>query len=106
VGGRKWARRRIEQGIATAEVLGLVGATIPADHPADLRPLQIPLITAGRVESPATVDDLEAARERHRRSRAELPVTARQLSHGEPAVPTVWTGPPGSESSRPGTKSE
>jgi nicotinate phosphoribosyltransferase len=34
-------------------------------------------------------EPLEAARVRHLRSRAELPLKARQLSKGEPAIETV-----------------
>ena len=34
-------------------------------------------------------EPLEAARERHLRSRAELPLVARQLSKGEPVIETI-----------------
>jgi nicotinate phosphoribosyltransferase len=35
-------------------------------------------------------EPLDAARARHAASLAELPATARQLSRGEPAIPTVY----------------
>ena len=47
------------------------------------------LMSGGEVVDDA-VPDLEAARARHTRSRAELPAAARQLQRGEPAIPTVY----------------
>jgi nicotinate phosphoribosyltransferase len=80
VGGRKWASRRLDaRGTATAEVVA-VGGPAP-----DSRPLQVPMVRAGqRVWD----EPLAASRDRHRRSRAELPLDARHLSRGEPAIPT------------------
>lgn len=37
-------------------------------------------------------EPLEAARERHRAARAELPLEARKLSKGEPVIPTRFVG--------------
>ncbi len=37
-------------------------------------------------------EPLEAARERHLRSRSELPLSARQLSQGEPVIETRFEG--------------
>jgi nicotinate phosphoribosyltransferase len=37
-------------------------------------------------------EPLEAARERHQRSRGELPLMARQLSKGEPVIETRFEG--------------
>ena len=33
---------------------------------------------------------LEAARDRHRRARAELPIEALKMSRGEPVIPTTY----------------
>ena len=40
--------------------------------------------------SRSAAEPLAQARARHAASLAELPVTARQLSRGEPAIPTVF----------------
>jgi nicotinate phosphoribosyltransferase len=84
-GGRKTAlRRRGPDGIAVAEVLG-IGHPPVADS--DDRPLHVPLVAQGEVVG---AEPLDAARARHAASLAELPSTARQLSRGEPAIPTVY----------------
>lgn len=84
VGGRKWARRRYDaSGTATAE---LVGATTPPPPADDERDLLVPLVRDGEVVGR---EPLEAARDRHLRSRAELPVAAQSLSRGEPVIPTI-----------------
>ena len=82
--GRKWARRQLEGGVAVAEVV----TTRPEDN-VDGRPLLVPLVTNGEIVGR---EPLVAARERHLRSRAELPPTAVQLSRGEPALPTTYGG--------------
>jgi nicotinate phosphoribosyltransferase len=83
VGGRKHAlRRRAPDGTAEAEIIGIGQA--PTDD-GDDRALLVPLVRAGEVIGHET---LEAARERHRASREELPLVARQLSRGEPAIRT------------------
>ena len=57
---------------------------------AELRPLLVPLVAGGAVDTRWTgASGVQIAAERHRRSRAELPRGARRLSHGDPAVPTV-----------------
>ncbi len=87
VGGRKWAMRRINaRGVAEAEVVGI--GEMPANDGND-RPLLVELIGDGEIigERP-----LDAARDRHEQSRAELPPRALQLSRGEPAIPTVYEG--------------
>ncbi len=55
--------------------------------PAELEPhlLHVPLIRAGEVVGR---EPLDAARERHRRARATLPLSATQLSRGEPVIGT------------------
>ena len=83
-GGRKWAVRRVDgDGVARAEVV-TTGA--PAPGPYD-RELLVPLVRGG-----ATVgrEALDEARARHRRALQELPGTARQLSRGDPAIPTEF----------------
>jgi len=84
VGGRKYALRRLSpDGVALAEVVG-IGS--PAENDGDDRSLLVPLVQEGEVVGR---ESLETARERHLRSRAELPLVARQLSKGEPAIDTI-----------------
>jgi nicotinate phosphoribosyltransferase len=84
VGGRKYALRRLgATGTAEAEVIG-IGAP-PAGDTND-RPLLVPLVVDGEVVG---AEPLEVARERHLRAREELPLPARMLQTGEPAIPTV-----------------
>jgi nicotinate phosphoribosyltransferase len=110
IAGRKDAVRRLDpQGTAVAEVLRLLDPPTGPDrgggptgsagdgrpprhddtHPwpgHTHRPLLRPLVRDGeRVDHTG----LAEARERHLASLAELPVTARQLSRGEPAIPTL-----------------
>ncbi|GAB3208325.1 nicotinate phosphoribosyltransferase [Marinactinospora thermotolerans] len=83
-GGRKWGVRRFDDdGVATAEVV--------YDHEPDLGPLERPMLRK-LVERGEIVgrEPLQAARERHARAVRELPVTAQQMSRGEPAIPTVF----------------
>ncbi len=83
-GGRKYALRRLSPaGVAEAEVIG-IGHPVRDDG--DDRHLLVPLVRAGEVVGR---EDLSLSRQRHLRSRAELPLTARQLSRGEPAIDTV-----------------
>lgn len=86
IGGRKWAMRRRSHGVAQAEVVGI--DHLPADTPDDGadRPLLVPLIDRGESIG---AEPLDAARARHAASLAELPATARQLSRGEPVIPTI-----------------
>ncbi|MEV7275890.1 nicotinate phosphoribosyltransferase [Streptomyces sp. NPDC093111] len=84
VGGRKWAARRTDAaGIAEAEVVG----TGPV--PAELvdRQLLAQLVKGGTV---VAREPLEAARSRHIAARAGLPMSAIQLSRGEPVLPTEY----------------
>jgi nicotinate phosphoribosyltransferase len=85
VGGRKFAlRRRDAHGVAEAEVVGI--GQPPRDD-GDDRPLLVPLVRDGSVVGR---EDLDVARDRHRRSREELPLPAQQMSRGEPVIPTVF----------------
>ncbi len=85
IGGRKFAlRRRNPDGTATAEVIG-IGQ--PAHNDGDDRALLVPLIKQGEVVGR---EDLARAQERHRKSFAELPLSAHSLARGEPAIGTVF----------------
>jgi nicotinate phosphoribosyltransferase len=85
VGGRKYALRRLDaNGVAEAEVIGV--GTPPSGDTND-RPLLVPLVVEGEIVGS---EPLDVARERHRRSREELPLRARQLQKGEPAIPTLF----------------
>ena len=77
VGGRKYALRRLSpDGVAQAEVVG-IGQ--PAENDGDDRALLVPLVSDGEVVGR---EPLETARERHLRSRAELPLMARSAVQG------------------------
>ncbi|MFC4036392.1 nicotinate phosphoribosyltransferase [Streptomyces polygonati] len=81
VGGRKWAARRLDrEGVAEAEVIG--SGPVPPDL-VD-RQLLVPLIRAGEV---LAREPLDTARTRHITARAALPLSATQLSQGEPVLP-------------------
>jgi nicotinate phosphoribosyltransferase len=84
VGGRKWARRRLDgRGRAVAEVVGVGEQPAPGERERDLL---VPLVRDGEVVGR---EPLEAARERHLRVREELPLRARSMARGEPALPTL-----------------
>ncbi|MFJ4688375.1 nicotinate phosphoribosyltransferase [Streptomyces sp. NPDC088789] len=84
IGGRKWAARRLdEQGVAEAEVIG-TGAVPGALAE---RQLLVELIKAGEV---VAREPLDTVRERHVRVRENLPLSATQLSRGEPVLPTEY----------------
>lgn len=88
-GGRKAAIRRCkETGTAVEEVVHSADAE-PQMGPHDRR-VQIPMIRDGKL-----VDDLptlDQDRERLRRALVTLPWEGLKLSHGEPAIPTVFLG--------------
>ncbi|NNG40293.1 nicotinate phosphoribosyltransferase [Flexivirga sp. ID2601S] len=85
VGGRKYAlRRRNARGTAEAELIGI--GTRPEDD-GDDRQLLVPLVKDGDRVFHGTLDD---ARKLHSSARDELPPTARQMSRGEPVIPTVY----------------
>ncbi|MET9917773.1 nicotinate phosphoribosyltransferase [Streptomyces sp. NPDC059605] len=84
VGGRKWAARRPdEHGVAEAEVVGT--GPVPVEL-AD-RQLLVELVKGGEV---VAREPLDAARDRHIAARAGLPLSALQLSRGEPVIPTEY----------------
>lgn len=81
-GGAKWAARPVDaHGVAEAEVVG--SGAVPAELAG--RQLQVELVKGGRVVGR---EPLEAARERHRATLSGLPMSATQLSRGEPVLPT------------------
>ncbi|WP_432091944.1 nicotinate phosphoribosyltransferase [Streptomyces sp. NRRL F-5630] len=84
VAGRKWAaRRRDAAGIAEAEVVGT------GEVPEELRESQllVPLVTKGEV---VAREPMSAARARHKAALEALPLSATQLSRGEPVIPTEY----------------
>ncbi|MDX3521658.1 nicotinate phosphoribosyltransferase [Streptomyces scabiei] len=84
VGGRKWAARRLdEHGVAEAEVIG----TGPVPDELRDRELLVRLVKDGRVLSR---EPLDAVRARHAAARANLPLSATQLSRGEAVLPTEY----------------
>ncbi|MGW4058753.1 nicotinate phosphoribosyltransferase [Amycolatopsis sp. NPDC004747] len=87
-GGRKSALRRHRgTGTAVEEVVWTTSGSAPEPDAND-RPLQIPLIRAGRPE--ADLPTLDDARQRLRRGLVSLPWEGLKLSHGEPAIPTLF----------------
>jgi nicotinate phosphoribosyltransferase len=87
IGGRKYALRRLSPtGVAEAEVIGI---GTPPDNDGDDRALLVPLVEDGVVVGR---ESLETARQRHLAARNELPLAARQLSRGEPAIATRHVG--------------
>ncbi|HZI97537.1 MAG TPA: nicotinate phosphoribosyltransferase [Actinomycetales bacterium] len=91
VAGRKWARRRVADGVAVAEV---VSTHPPERRPPTDRSLLVPLVVNGDVDDvwtgPAAVP---RAAGRHAASLAELPASARRLSRGEACIPTEMEEP-------------
>jgi nicotinate phosphoribosyltransferase len=84
VGGRKYAlRRRGADGHAEAEVVGIGAAPV---NDGNDRPLLVKLVDQGRTVGR---EDLATARARHLEVREELPLPARQMSRGEPVIPTL-----------------
>ncbi|MGW1348594.1 nicotinate phosphoribosyltransferase [Streptomyces sp. NPDC002409] len=84
MGGRKWAARRPdEHGVAEAEVIGT--GPVPVEL-AD-RQLLVELVKGGEV---VAREPLDTARDRHVAARAGLPLSALQLSRGEPVIPTEY----------------
>ena len=85
IGGRKYALRRLSaDGVAEAELIG-VGRPSESDH--HHRDLLVRLVESGRIVGE---ESLTAARERHERARAELPMEATKMSPGEPVLPTWY----------------
>ncbi|GAA1738020.1 nicotinate phosphoribosyltransferase [Aeromicrobium alkaliterrae] len=85
VGGRKYAVRRLTDGVARAE---LVGIGEPPRHDGDDRSLLVPLVADGERVHHGTLADAVA---HHRAAMAELPAAAMQLSPGGPVLDTLLT---------------
>ncbi|AJE82836.1 nicotinate phosphoribosyltransferase [Streptomyces albus] len=84
IGGRKWAARRLDaQGVAEAEVIGT--GSLPTELAG--RELLVELVKGGEV---LAREPLDTVRERHAAARASLPLSATQLSRGEPVLPTEY----------------
>ncbi|WP_405908346.1 nicotinate phosphoribosyltransferase [Streptomyces sp. NBC_00828] len=84
IGGRKWAARRLdEHGVAEAEVVGV--GPVPGEL-AD-RQLLVELVKGGRI---VAREPLDVVRDRHAAARANLPLSATQLSRGEAVIPTEY----------------
>ncbi|MFF4753078.1 nicotinate phosphoribosyltransferase [Streptomyces sp. NPDC002514] len=90
IGGRKWAARRLDAyGVAETEVIGT--GPVPAEL-AD-RQLLVELAKGGEV---VAHEPLDVVRDRHAAVRAHLPLSATQLSRGEPVLATEYVhGGPG-----------
>ncbi|MEP6817206.1 MAG: nicotinate phosphoribosyltransferase, partial [Marmoricola sp.] len=97
IGGRKYALRRLSPtGVAEAEVVGVGRPVVNDGDPSTRsqgalprtgdRELLVRLVAKGEIVGR---EPLSAARERHRRSRAELPQQARQLQPGDQVIPTL-----------------
>jgi nicotinate phosphoribosyltransferase len=85
LGGRKYALRRLsEQGTAEAEIIG-IGE--PPTGDSNDRPLLVQLVDGGTI---IKEESLETIRERHERSRSELPLEALKMSRGEPVIDTIY----------------
>jgi nicotinate phosphoribosyltransferase len=83
-GGAKWAARQLdEDGVAEAEVVG----TGPVPQELADRLLQVELVRDGEV---VARESLDTARDRHAAALAGLPMSATQLSRGEPVLPTEY----------------
>ncbi|MTE22912.1 nicotinate phosphoribosyltransferase [Microbacterium sp. ZXX196] len=93
-GGRKHASRRLPDGVATHEVVRVAASfetAADALPDADSRALEVPLVTAGDIDTAHEgASGVAAARAHHRRARAELPIRAQALSKSDPAIPTVY----------------
>ena len=81
-GGEKLASRLLEQGVASAELIG-------GDKG---RPLQVELMTGGQPqEQYLGKAGVLVAKDHHLEAKAELPKVALRLSNGEPAIPTIFS---------------
>ncbi|MFG2735400.1 nicotinate phosphoribosyltransferase [Streptomyces harbinensis] len=84
IGGVKWAARRPDaDGVAEAEVIGT--GEVPGELAGHL--LGVELMRDGRA---VARERLDAARDRHRAARDLLPLSATQLSQGEPVLRTEY----------------
>lgn len=81
-GGKKFASRKIQDNIATAELVG---------GESDGRPLQVELAFEGKFSTNAMgPEGVLAARNHHKTAISELNSSGFRLSKGEPAIPTLF----------------
>lgn len=99
IGGRKRVHRAFDdRGVATAELVRVESsdlADVEHDETVTGRPrnILVDLVHAGTVlPSHTGSEGIRAARERHRKSLAELPPIAMSLTRGEPALETRFIG--------------
>jgi nicotinate phosphoribosyltransferase len=90
--GRKHAYRELVDGVAVSELVLVDHGRGADDQRAGGsedpgRPLLVPLVRKGEVVGAEPID---AARDRHRRVRAELPLDAGKMSRGEAVIPTQF----------------
>ena len=104
IGGRKWAVRTLtETGTAAAEVISAV-ASGRGRRRAGRAPR--PAAPAGTGRGNRLGRAHRGGRDRRRRTLAELPHEALRLSHGEPAIPTIFpSAMSGPDDSGPGRSS-
>lgn len=96
LGGRKFAMRRMgSDSRAESEVIGLGSAPV---NDGDDRFLLVPVFASGTRVHTGTLED---ARRRHAASLAELPLAARRISKGDPALETIILDERGAETSNP-----
>jgi nicotinate phosphoribosyltransferase len=82
-GGKKYASRVLENGIARSELI--------SSDPQAGRALQVPMISNGEVSTEYLgAKGALLAREHHRSAISELPAGALRLSRGEPAIPVEF----------------
>ena len=87
-GGRKYAARRMDNGVATAEVVTTGQAP---DWDTNHRPLLVKMVDGGEINTQYTGSTaVEDAAAHHEQAVAELPSAARRLQDGEPAITTVF----------------
>lgn len=94
LGGRKSAARRLDAAGRAAEEVVLTGVELgwqPEESEEDLRGLHVPLVRAGQIDERYTGSaGVTLAATRHAASRGELSPSARRLSAGDPALPTIY----------------
>jgi nicotinate phosphoribosyltransferase len=79
-GGKKTAYRQLEDGYASAELIGKKTG----------RKLQQTLFDKSPVDQYLGPAGVKLARSHHQKARAELLPNALRLSKGEPAIPTIY----------------
>lgn len=92
IGGRKTAMRQLdENGKASAEIIGIDIEPRPDSND---RLVMVDLVRDGEIVGE---EPLQAARDRHERARAELPLAGLKISRAEQAIPTIYVDESGTE---------